>query len=198
MIASGFSKDPIGKLQNWHAGAVRQRQDESVKAKEALFSDTVEKFEQAFEKISSLDGINAGLQVDHDSKPGEVNVFGVGSLKKTADGFILETFKMLPTFSPIGAGLQLGSSFTPSNMEREKFTVDTNNRTIRHEVQQDKVFSPSLLDSGPKLYPQGLLPYSNGYSNYTTSTVRDVTINTNDKTVDAKVLPFELGWLTAD
>lgn len=145
--------NPIQKLSTWHAGAVERQREADQKRKELeaqaqkkrdqeLYQGSIETFNKGFDKLSALDQkLN-----DVDRKAGEVKVPGVGSLKKTAEGFVMELLKNTPI--PVGA---FGAPFMGAvpqarayEMGSDVFTVNEKSGTITHDIYT----SPAIPDLG--------------------------------------------------
>lgn len=205
--------DPIKKLQNWHSGAVHKQKEADKAADTALYNSTIEKFERAFDEVSKLDGSTELGKLDFNKKPGEVDVPGVGSLRKTADGFVLETVKFAPGLSGFGLGLLGASSWnapvTPFRLDdistKEIFTVNTNDQTIRHETKT--VHTPPMMRPNPQGYGTGHLnPLGLGAPAFWPGVqvpwevpVSDVTVNVSDKAIVARQKAAdELGYLSSE
>lgn len=205
--------DPIKKLQNWHSGAVQKQKEADKAADTALYNSTIEKFERAFDEVSNLDGSTELGKLDFNKKPGEVDVPGVGSLRKTADGFVLETVKFAPAISGLALGFMgyagwntPGAAFRLDGIStKEIFTVNTNDQTIRHETKT--VHTPPMMRPNPQGYGTGHLnplglgtpPLPAGLPIPWEVPVSDVTVNVSDKAIVARQKAAdELGYLTSE
>ena len=140
--------NPIQKLSTWHTGAVERQREADQKRKELeaqahqkqqkeLYQGSIETFEKGFTKLSAFDQ----KPNDVDRKPGEVNVPGVGSLKKTSEGFVMELLKNAPI--PVGAFGSPVLGAVPQARAYEAgsdvFTVNEKSGTITHDIYSSPV-----------------------------------------------------------
>ncbi|MBI3929368.1 MAG: hypothetical protein HY319_27730 [Armatimonadetes bacterium] len=96
------SPDPIARVNDWHRQAVERPPGTPD------YGDKVDRFSGDFGSISKLDGSKPYASAfgvfagDQDAAPGSVEVPGVGSLKRTAEGFTLGVLRQGLYGLPVG------------------------------------------------------------------------------------------------
>lgn len=152
---TGVSNSPISRLQRWHNQSIAARQ-EQVAVDASLFMQTLEQFNQSFERVAALDGAQAtrpNFVADRNPLPGEVDVPGIGNLTKTAEGFVLQVFTNLA-----GPMYGMGYTFMAPPQRIDKFSIDTTGGTITHEVYRE----PAHNGLGRFLRQHGTTPQAPG------------------------------------
>jgi hypothetical protein len=160
-MADSTINNPIQRMATWHQTQVSEHQAAELKKQqlleqqrkeenERLYNATLEKFERGFEHLSKLDGANGVMTRDSDARPGQVEVQGVGSLRKTDSGFVMElaefagnqTLRIGAELARQGALALHGLPGLPAPGPKEEvFTVDQASNTILYQEFETTVFS---------------------------------------------------------